>query len=157
MALRLVTTTVISATIIAGAVFAGGHAEKKPFENEINARRGSMHIQEYNLSVLGNMARGNTEYNADAAAGAAKNVYSALTIFQPGAWPPGSDASAVEGTRAKAEIWQNFPDVMEKMNAAIAEAQTMSEVAGNGLEAVQAQMRPLGQACTACHREYRAR
>ncbi len=114
-----------------------------------------MNIQQYNLMILGAMARGNAEYNADAAALAAKNVLTALTIQQPGAWPPGSDSFSIEGTRANASIWENFPDVMAKQTAAVEAATAMANAAGTDLEALRAAMGPLGQACTACHKEYR--
>ena len=142
-------------SLTAGVVLADNHA-KNPFAWGIKARQAQMQIQAFNLGILGAMAKGEAEYNADSAVLAANNIVLAASIHQPQAWAPGSDNSAVEGTRALPAIWQNFPDVGEKSAELQAAAKAMKAVAGNGKEAIGGAMARLGGACSACHKAYRA-
>jgi cytochrome c556 len=138
-----------------GAAFAESHADN-PFAAGIKARQAQMQIQAFNLGILGAMAKGDTEYDAEAANIAARNLVLASSIHQPQAWAPGSDNFAVEGTRALPAIWENFPDVGEKSAELRAAAEAMQAVAGDGREAVGGAMGRLGSACGACHKAYRA-
>ena len=138
-----------------GAVLADSHASN-PFAAGIKARQAQMQLHSFNLGILGAMAKGETEYDAEAAILAATNVVHSASIHQPQAWAQGSDNSAVEGTRALPALWQNFPDVGEKSAALFAAAEEMQAAAGNGPEAIGAAMGGLGGACSACHKAYRA-
>ena len=142
-------------SLTAGALFAASHADN-PFAAGIKARQAQMQIQSFNLGILGAMAKGESEYDAEAAVLAATNLMHAVAIHQPQAWAPGSDNSAVEGTRALPAIWQNFPDVGAKSAELKAAAEEMKAVAGNGADAVGAAIGRLGGACSACHKAYRA-
>jgi cytochrome c556 len=150
----LVAAGLISSLTV-GAVLADSHANN-PFSAGIKARQAQMQIQSFNLGILGAMAKGEAEYDAEKATLAATNLMHSVSIHQPQAWAPGSDNSAVEGTRALPEIWQNFPDVGTKSAELTAAAEEMKAVAGNGVEAVGAAMGRLGGACGACHKAYRA-
>ena len=72
-------------------------------------------------------------------------------------WPEGSDSTAMPGkTRAKAEAWTTWPAISEKSKAMEAAA----DQDGRGRrercwKAVQGEMKNLGGACGACHKEYR--
>lgn len=144
----------ISAVTV-GAVLADSHANN-PFAAGIKARQAHMQLYAFNLGILGAMAKGETEYDADAATLAASNIVHIASIHQPQAWAPGSDNSAVEGTRALPALWQNFSDAGEKSKELFAAAEAMRAVAGDGPEAVGDAMRRLGGACGACHKAYRA-
>ena len=152
--ISLVAAGLISSLTV-GAVFADNHANN-PFAAGIKARQAQMQIQGFNLGILGAMAKGDAEYNAEAAVLAATNIVYAASIHQPQAWAPGSDNSAVEGTRALPALWQNFPDVSKKSADLLAAAEQMKAVAGDGQEAVGGAMAGLGGACSACHKAYRA-
>ena len=143
-------------SLTAGAVLADNHA-KSPFASGIKARQAQMQIYSFNLGILGAMAKGDSEYNAEAAVLAATNIVHAASIHQPQAWAPGSDSSAVEGARALAALWQNFPDVGANLTELKAAADAMKAVAGNGQQAIGGAMGRLGGACSACHKSYRAR
>lgn len=140
--------------IAATAVWAGSHAG--PHDAAVTARQSHMKLNGFNISILGAMAQGNAEYNAEAASAAASNLV-ALTRMNLGAyWPQGSDNESIEGTRALPAIWSDFPGVMERLAALSEAAEAMEAAAGNGLEALQGAMGPLGGACGACHKAYRA-
>lgn len=138
-----------------GVVLADNHTNNQTAAG-IKARQAQMQIQAFNLGILGAMAKGEAEYNAEAAVLAATNIVHAASIHQPQAWAPGSDNSNVEGTRALPALWQNFPDAGEKSAELLAAAEEMKTVAGNGREAIGGAMARLGGACSACHTSYRA-
>lgn len=142
-------------SLMVGAVLADNHA-KNPFAAGVKARQAQMQIQAFNLGILGAMAKGEAEYNAEAAVRAANNIVLAASIHQPQAWAPGSDNSAIEGTRALSALWENFPDASEKSAELLAAAEAMKVAAGDGKEAIGGAMARLGGACGACHKAYRA-
>ena len=130
---------------------ADGHAEKA-----IKARKSLMQLYAWNLGLLGGMAKGVVEYDAEKAQAAANNLAVLVTMGDGRMWPQGTDSTAMPGkTRAKAEAWTTWPAIMEKDKAMREAAAKMAEVAGTGLEAVQANMKAVGGACGGCHKPYR--
>ena len=115
-----------------------------------------MKLNGHNVFYLLGMAGGRTEYDAAAAQTAADNAVLLAQISQSRYWPPGSDSDAVEGTNALPALWENFPDVIEKLNAVTAAALELQAVAGTGLEPMGAAATALNNACNACHKAYRA-
>ena len=142
------------AAITATTVFAGGHA-RTPIENAIAARQSHMQLYQFNLGVLGGMARGNVDYDAAAASAAADNLVALTSMSQAGYWLPDSDTGSAENTRALAAIWENFTDVIAKVGATSQAAVAMQAAAGTDLASLQAAMNALGGACGACHKAYR--
>ena len=144
---------------IAGLVTATviGSAYAQQSDNPaVKARKAVMQLYAFNLGALGAMAKGEVEYNADAATSAANNLVALGQIDQSAMWPPGSDNSADAASRALPALWQNFPDVMDK-GAALSEASlAMQGAAGQDLEALRAAIGGVGNACSACHKAYRA-
>lgn len=130
---------------------ADGHAEKA-----IKARKSLMQLYAWNLGLLGGMAKGAVEYDAEKAQAAANNLAVLVTMGDGRMWPQGTDSTAMPGkTRAKAEAWTTWPAIMEKDKAMREAAAKMAEVAGDGVEAIQANMKAVGGACGGCHKPYR--
>lgn len=126
------------------------------FDNAIKARKSVMALYAWNLGQLGAMAKGEADYNAEAAATAAENIRILATMNNGAAWPQGSDSTALPGkTRAKVEAWTTYPESAELNKSLAAAAVAMAEVAGNGLENVQANIGAIGSACSACHDKFR--
>jgi cytochrome c556 len=121
----------------------------------VEARQGQFQLMALNIGVLGNMARGNTPYDAGAAQIAANNLVAMSTIDQSFHWPEGTDNVSLVGTRALPEIWDNLPDVIAKWQAFGAAAEGLAAVADDGLEPMQAALGPVGASCGACHDAYR--
>lgn len=146
-------------------VFAGGMlaslivataAPAQDAETVLNVRKSHMTLNGFNIGPLVAMTRGDIDYNAELAAGAAANLAALAAMDQSRIWAPGSGRPDFENSRALPAIWEDFEDVQAKM-AGLAEATAaLVPVAGDGLEALQAAMGPVGQACGACHRTYRA-
>lgn len=143
--------TGITAMAIAGAVIAQQNSNPA-----IGARKSLMQLRGFNLGQLGAMAKGDVPYDAAAATAAANNLVAIEQIDQSAMWPAGTDNSVDPNTRALPAIWTNFPDVMEKANAVTSAVTAMQAAAGTDLASLQTAMGPVGAACTACHKAYRA-
>ena len=133
-------------------------ADDFPFKKQIQARQSFMKVYAFNLGLLGAMAKGEADYDAKLAAAAANNLLAAAKMDNSAMWPAGSDADA-EGlkdkTRAKPENWTTWPKASEKHQALTDALTAMAAEAGNGLEAVQANMGAVGDGCKGCHESFR--
>lgn len=136
---------------VAGAALAGGHGGNPA----VKARQSQMQLYAFNLGILGGMAQGKAEYDAEAASAAASNLAALTRLNQSALWPAGTDSASVEGSRALPALWEDMPGVMAAGGALAEAAANMESVAGNGLEALQGAMGPLGGACGGCHKAYR--
>ena len=141
--------------ISAGMLFGGSHGQGGPHDAAIKARKAQMQLYAFNIGKLGAMAKGEAEYNADAAQAAADNIATMTGINGMAMWPQGSDNGAQQGTRALPAMWANFPDVGTKAQALKDAAAAMQAAAGTDLGALQGAMSALGGACGACHKAYR--
>lgn len=149
----LIATAFAAAT--AGAAVADSHIDPA-IAGAIKARQGQMQLYAHNLGILGGMAKQEMAYDAAAAQAAADNLAAVSALNGMSMWPQGSDSGAAAGiTRAKADIWSNFPDVGKKAGDMAAAAQAMQAAAGTDLAALQGAMKALGGACGACHKAYR--
>jgi len=140
---------------LAASVQGAGHGDN-PYAGHIAARQGLMQVQSFNIAILGGMARGNVDYDAAAAQTAADNLVAASGIDGRGFWPEGSDNAALgDATRALPAIWENMGGFGEAWMAYGAAVTGVADVAGDGLEALQGAIGPLGGACGSCHRNFR--
>ena len=144
------------AILAIAAAVAGTTASAQNFENAVKARQGMFQILAINLGILGGMARGNTEYDAETAAAAAQSIVGVSMIVPSPLFPAGSSEMDIDGTRAKAEIWDNIDDVVGKWEALGTAAQTLPAAAAEGPAAIGAALGGVGGTCKACHDAYRA-
>ena len=152
MALKhfVVTSALVVAT--ASLAFAGGH-EGNP---AVAARKAHMDLYSFNLGMLGAMAKGETEYNADAAKAAAGNLAALAQLNQSAYWVPGtSNAELGDQTRALPAIWESGSNAAAIGGQLAEAAVALAAVAGDGQEALGGALGPVGQACGACHKDYR--
>lgn len=144
----------IAATV--GAVSAPALAD--PLDDAITARRGYYQLVFSNFGPLVGMAKGQVDYDADAAATFAGNLQTLSELNNGHLWPAGSDNEAKAGkTRALPKIWDDFAGISEKGKAWKAAVGELAGVAGDGLDAMRAKVGPVGEACGACHDDYRAK
>ncbi len=126
------------------------------FDNAIKARKAVMSLYAWNLGQLAAMAKGEADYNADAATTAAENIRILASMNNGSAWPQGSDSTALPGqTRAKVEAWTTYPESAEIGKQLIVAATAMSEAAGSGVEGVRSNIGAIGGSCKACHEKFR--
>ena len=133
--------------------------DKGPHDNAIKGRQAMFQTYNFNMGVLGAMAKGKMDYNAEIAAQSAANLQAAANFGQAAMWPEGSDSETAGNAKNRAlpAIWSNFPDVMEKGNALKMASEKLAAEAGNGLDALQAAIGDVGGTCKACHDDYRAK
>ncbi|MDJ0628242.1 MAG: cytochrome c [Rhodobacter sp.] len=143
-----------AAAIFAGGIaIAGGHGGNPA----VKARKAHMQLYAHNLGILGGMAKGEVEFNAETAELAAGNLATLASMNQMTYWPPGtSTAELGEETRALPVGWESasMDDVIGKAGA-LAEAAVAMQAAAGSLEGVQANIGAVGGACGACHKVYR--
>ena len=144
-------STLIAAT--AGMAFAGSHGGNPA----VKARKSHMQLYAHNLGILGAMAKGEAEYNADAASAAAGNLAALTKLNQMSYWTPGtSNADLGDETRALPALWEDggFAKAIEIGTALAGAAGELAAVAGNGQEAIGPALGPVGQQCGACHKAF---
>ena len=122
---------------------------------EVRARQGLMQNFAFSLSTLGNMARGNIEYDAALAQTAADRLAALSGISQEGYWPEGTSTEEVEASAALPAIWEDKEEFLSHTDELHQAATAMSDVAGDGQQALAGQMEALGKTCGGCHEEYR--
>ena len=144
----------LAVTVAAGAVFAGGH-NAPPEVQAAKARQAQMGLYGYNLGVLGAMAKGDVEFNAEIAKGSAANLVALASMNQATYWPAGSDSASIEGTRALPAIWEKPEEVFAMANALI-DATMALEAAAGDLDSMRGAMGGVGKACGDCHKAFRA-
>lgn len=141
-----------SAVALTSSALADGH-----LEGAIKARKAVMTLYGANLGPLGSMAKGEMEYDAEAAQAFANNLVAVASIDQRAMWPQGTDNAAMPGkTRALPEIWSDYQKVGE-ISKALADASAgLADVAGSGLDALRGGLGPVGKSCGDCHESFRA-
>jgi cytochrome c556 len=148
MKFRTLFCTIALSTTISLPAF----AEDNP---AIGQRQGQFKLYVHNFGVLGGMAQGRIDYDADLAQLAADNLFYLTRHDQSRLWPEGTDSASVTGTRANPAIWENLDDFVAKFGALQVAAEGLQQVAGGGLDAMRAGFGPVGQSCQACHEAYR--
>ncbi len=132
-----------------------GPAMAQDFSAQLKARQGQFRILAINLGILGGMARGTVEYNAEAAGDAAGSIVAVSQIAQRALWPEGSDELGMDGTRAKVSIWDDWADFEAKWGDLGTAALAMQTAAAEGPEAIGGALRAMGGTCQACHEAHR--
>lgn len=146
------TAALAGAVALSAAVLPATAQDSNP---AVDARQGQFRIMSLNIGVLGGMARGNTDYDAEAAQAAANNLLAMSQIDQRFHWVPGTDSESMEGTRALPAIWEEGSQVIEIWGQFGTAAQALAAVAGDGLDPMRAALGPVGGSCGACHDDYR--
>jgi cytochrome c556 len=133
-----------------------GHADKA-LASAVKARQSQMTLYSFNLGLLGGMAKGSIDYDADAAAAAASNLAALAKMDQSRLWPKGSDNASLgaDVTEALPAIWEAGSTAGEKGMAFATAALAMEEAAGGGLDSLRGAMGALGKSCGGCHETYR--
>ncbi len=137
----------------------GVASANEAMEKAIKARQGMFQLYAFNLSALGAMAKGEVDYNAEAAQSAANNLHAVASIDGQAMWPEGSDnTGAMKGkTRAKVEAWTTWPAVGKKQEDLVVATSALKDAAGGGLDSLKGAIGDVGKACKACHEDFRAK
>ena len=152
-----ITATALTATGLSVAI-ADGHKKKGPFHNEIEARQALMQMYKFNIGILGAMAKGKMDYNAEKATRAAGNLKMAAAIDQSDMWPKGSDLTNKEvttKTTAKMEAWTTMPKVVDAHKVFADASAKLADAAGSGLDGLRGAIGGVGKSCKGCHDDFR--
>jgi len=153
---KIIAAALLSSIGLAGATFAQSEMSEEDLKKAMNARQATMQLYAFNLGILGNMAKGTTDYDADAASAAAGNLVKLSTQNQMAYWAPGTAEGELEGSKALPAIWEDMAGVGEAATAMTEAAMAMEAAAGTDLASLQGAMGALGGACGGCHKSYRA-
>jgi len=152
---------IVKALLVAASlVLASSAAMAQSAKDAVSARQADMQLRKFNIGILAAMAQGKMEYDAKKASAAANNLKILATMNGGAMWAPGSgmdNAELATMTSAKPEIWSTYPAIAEKGKAYVEAVTAMAEVAGDGLDAVKANLGKLGASCGGCHKSFRAK
>lgn len=151
---RFVRSSILAAAglAIAGVAFAQNN---DPAAAAVNVRQAHMQLYAANLGVLGGMAQGRMEYDAEAAQAAADNLAALASIDQRFYWLSGTHAGAIEDTRALEAIWTDRAGFDAEIAGLAEAAAGMQAAAGQGLDSLRGALGPVGASCGSCHEAYR--
>lgn len=141
-----------------GMVIAGT-AVAANMEKAIEGRQGLMQVYSFNISVVGDMAKGKAEYNAESAQNAADNLLAAASMKNGPMWPKDSGNDNLEFsemTNALPEIWTTYPEIGQHGANLISALEEFGEVAGTGIDSMKKGLGAVGKACKGCHEDFRA-
>ena len=132
------------------AIASVGHAQGEASDPEVKARMALMKKIGSQTKILGDMAKGDTAFDATAAQEAATTMAAAAgeipALLEPQATDPESEAKPI--------IWEQWSDFTQKAidleTAATSASTTITDQASLGPA-----MREIGGACRACHETYR--
>lgn len=149
--------TLVTITM-SGTAYMAVAADDFAFQRQIEGRQAFMQVYKFNLGILGAMARGNMEYDADVASASANNLLAASKMNNAAMWPAGSHTEAAglgEFTAAKESAWTTYPEIADKGKALTEALTAMAAVAGDGADALRANMSDVGNGCKGCHDDFR--
>lgn len=142
----------LAALVLGTSVFAAGHGGNPA----VKARQAHMQLYGFNLGALGAMAKGEVEYDAEAAQGFANNLAAVAALNQAAYWVPGtSNAELGEETRALPKIWEEGSTAGQISGELVEQTAQLAAVASDGQEALGPALGNV-KACGDCHKAYRA-
>tara|TARA_R110002049_G_scaffold2732_7_gene20811 strand:+ start:870 stop:1340 length:471 start_codon:yes stop_codon:yes gene_type:complete len=149
--------TLVAGACVAAAIGTVAIAASHTVPPSVKGRQGAMQVISLHAGLLGEMARGNSDYDAGVAQTAADNLVTVSNLNLSTLFPEGTDNGVLSDTIALPAIWSDpagFQTAWEGFGTAAANLQA---VAGDGLDPMRAAMGDLGKSCGACHDTYRAK
>lgn len=140
---------------VATVAISGGHAKKTPEEQAVAARKAQMGLFQYHMGKLGGMAKGEMEYDADAAMAAAQNIAALSTLAGGPMIVSGSAQGETDDSRLKATALGNVADYDAKSAKLSEAAMALVAVAGDGAQGLGPALGAIGGTCKGCHETYR--
>ena len=140
----------------AAAMAAGGvSAQQMKPETQIRMRKAAYDVMDYALEALDKMADGKLPYSKDEAVRNAE-IVARVSQLPQNFFGEGADSKAGE-TRAKPEIWTHRADFDRKMKNMIEETAKLPAAASGDIATLRKSVDASGDACKACHDDYRAK
>ncbi|MEL7000089.1 MAG: c-type cytochrome [Paracoccaceae bacterium] len=150
--MKSVAALALTATVSAPIAMAADTAEEKA----VKARRGYFQVVLINAGPLFGMAKGDIDYDAEAASTAAANLDALAGMNVLNMYPAGSDKPSLPGkSRAQDKIWSDLDGFVGKFQDFGKATDGLVAAAGNGLDALRPAVGALGASCKGCHDNYR--
>lgn len=149
---KVVGTFALAGAVVATASVAGSHAASSS-NAAVAARHAEMQMIGYHIGILAAVAKGEMEYDSAMVDAAAKNLQTLAAMDKSTMWIAGTEQGAVDGSRAKAEIWSDPDGFAAKFTDL--ETASAAMIGAADAAAVGAGLGPIGGACKACHETYR--
>jgi cytochrome c556 len=131
-------------------------AADDPLLKAIKARQGEMQLRAFNVGPLFAMAKGKMDYDAEMAQMLANNLKLMLSLNNGRAWAQGSDNASYPGkTTALPKIWETYPEIGNYGKKYAEAVEALAAEAGNGADALKANLGALGKSCKSCHDDFR--
>lgn len=124
-------------------------------EDALEARDGYMKMLAINMGTLSGMAKGDIEYNPEAATTAGNNIEALSQYSLPALFIEGTSPDDGVETEALPAVWENSEDFATKFAGLQEAAAGAGAAAGGGQDALGPVLQKLGGACKACHDDYR--
>lgn len=142
--------------LVSLSFMAPASAAKDPEESAIDARQGEMQLRAFNTGPLVAMAKGEIPYDAEMAGTLANNLKVLLSLDNSRAWMKGTSNEDYPGkTEALPAIWDSGSEIGDRGEAFAKAVNELADAAGQGLDALRPAVVNLGDACKACHDDYR--
>ncbi|PWJ20455.1 c-type cytochrome [Jannaschia seohaensis] len=148
--MKLIPLALASALVVGGTVALA----QSDVPAAVKARQGQMQIQALSIGILAGMARGNIEYDAELAAGAAHNLKSSTEMNLAIMWPEGTSSDEVMSSRALPVIWEDWAGFEAEWASFTVAVDAMEAAAPQGLEALQGAIGGVGRGCGSCHENW---
>lgn len=105
------------------------------------------------MKVIGEMIKGNAEFDPQNAKAAALEIYGHAS-HMPDMFPEGSTEKPSEALPAIWENWEEFVAISDKMKV---DAKQLAELSGNAVsvDEIKAQFGLVGKSCGSCHEKFR--
>jgi cytochrome c556 len=156
--MKNVVMAILAAGLLSSAI--GPSFAADATDKTVKQRRAYFQVVLSNAGPLFGMLKGKMAYDAAKATTFANNLKLISQVKNGHLFPKGSgnDNPALKGqTRALPAIWAAGSDIGKKFAAWREAIAKLASVAGNGKDAMSAQMKLVGATCAACHKSYRAK
>lgn len=146
-------TKIFFAVILSGAgLQSSAHDAGDDTDKAIHYRQSGFQMMAWHFKPMGGMVQGKIDWDL-ALFQKHANAVAAIAPLPMNGFLPDTDMG---DTHAKSEIWENWEDFSEKMNALVSETRTLAETASGGdRDAIKEQLIKTAGTCKSCHKKYR--
>ncbi|WP_191602496.1 c-type cytochrome [Marinomonas algicola] len=143
--------------MLSSLFIAAGSANAADLDKAVEIRQSYMQMIAFNMGVVGNMAKGKTDYDAQIALDAAQNLALLSKMNYQSMWPEGSSNSDLGNTRSKMEIWTDAAGFAEKHTDFVRRTDNLVSLANKGLGNLRSAVKEMGGSCGGCHQGFRTK
>jgi cytochrome c556 len=134
-------------------VFSAAGVQAGPVEKAVDYRQGLMNVYAFNVTSMGDMVKGKTEFDPSAFARHASDLAAAAGLDMLAGFP---EDSINDESDASDTIWLDWDKFREKHKALQEQAGKLAEVAAGGDEAaMKEQFGKTSRTCKGCHDDFK--